>query len=101
MRSLKLVLLRSSCTLSLGRGLLSALGPLLLVVAHHLLESRAVVQIHLLESLIDLLEDAIELFRFDMGLDNREDSAELLVLLLEAQLLVHVSDSLLEAGLER
>ena len=54
------------------------------MAAHHLLERRAVVQVHFLESFVDLLENTIELVWLDMCLNHVQDSAELLILLFEA-----------------
>ena len=65
-------------------GLPLALTALVLMAAHHLLERRAVVQVHLLERFVDLLENTIELVWLDMCLNNGQDSAELLILLFEA-----------------
>ena len=54
------------------------------MATHHLLERRAVVQVHLLERFVNLLENTIELVWLDMCLNHGQDSAELLILLFEA-----------------
>ena len=69
MRGLQLILCRG-CSGALLLGLSLALTTLVLMATHHLLEGRAVVQIHLLERFVDLLENAIQLVWLDMGLNH-------------------------------
>ena len=76
------MILSRGCSSTLGFSL--ALTALVLMATHHLLERRAVVQVHLLERFVDLLENTIELVWLDMCLNHGQDSAELLILLFEA-----------------
>ena len=70
------------------------------MATHHLLERRAVVQVHLLERFVDLLENTTELVWLDMCLNHGQDSAELLILLFEAKFLIHIGNTLLQSCLE-
>ena len=60
----------------------------------------AVKEVHLRESSVHFLENGRHLGRVRVVGHNVEDGAQLLSFLLKAKLLVHVSDSLLEASLE-
>ena len=91
---------RTGTLLRLGRFFRALCTALIFVTIHHLLKRRAVIQVHLLKGLVDPLEDAAELVRLHMLLNNRQDSAELLIFLLQTQLLVHVCDSLFKTRLE-
>ncbi len=65
-----------------------------------MLVGAAVEEVHLRESLVDFHEDACQLLVVYVVGNNVQNSAQLLVLLLQAQFLVHVCDALLEPGLE-
>ena len=51
-------------------------------------------EIHLREPVVDLLEDMVDLTRVHEVLKNGQHGAQLLMLLLDAQLLVHAVHSL-------
>ena len=65
-----------------------------------MLVCRAVVEVHLREGLINFDENVPELRMVNIVGDDCENRAELLVLLLQSQLLVHVCDALLKTSLE-
>ncbi len=65
-----------------------------------LLVGAAVEKIHFRESLIDFHKDACQLLVVHVVGNDVQNRAQLLVLLLQAQFLVHVCDALLEAGLK-
>ena len=58
------------------------------------------VEIHFREPFVDLLEDLVDLARVHEVLKDSQHGAQLLMLLLDAQLLVHAVHSLFKAGLE-
>ena len=72
----------------------------LLGVWESLLVCRAVVEVHFREGLINFDENVPELRMVNIVGDDCENRAELLVLLLQSQLLVHVCDALLKTSLE-
>ena len=65
-----------------------------------LLVGAAVEEIHLRESLVDFHEDACQLLVVHIVGNYIQNCAQLLILLLQAQFLVHVCDALLQSGLK-
>ena len=63
-------------------------------------EGGTVVEVHLGERVVDFDKDLTKLPVVHVLRYDRQNSAQLLILLLKSQLLVHVGDPLLQSGLE-